>query len=133
MRDLGKVTRRRVCRGELLRGMRTIWTTWTLTSGSYWALKNSWSMDGLPALQIAQKAMVQQGIEPLKKMVGPLAPRKYRNGNRFSLTHLLLVALVTAIVTAFVTRFGLDTAHAIAVRLPADASQFAHAPLRTQA
>lgn len=90
-------------------------------------------MDGLPALRVAQKAMVQQGIEPLKKMVGPLAPKQYQNDNRFSLEHLILVALATAIITAFVMRFGFDTARAVAVRLPADASRFIHVPLRTQA
>ncbi|CAN8105751.1 unnamed protein product [Discula destructiva] len=73
----------------------------------YWALKNSWSMDGLPALNIAQKTMMQDKIEPLKKMVGPFAPTHYQNGNRFSLEQLILVALLTAIVTALVTRFGL--------------------------
>jgi len=90
-------------------------------------------MDGLPALHIAQKAMVQQGIEPLKKMVGPFAQTHYQNSNRFRLEHLLLVALVTAIITAFVTSVGLDTARAVGVRLPAEASRFVHAPLRTQA
>lgn len=99
----------------------------------YWALKNSWSMDGLPALHVAQKAMVREKIEPLKKMVGPFAPTHYQNGNKFGVEHLILVALVTAIVTALVTRYGFETARAVAIRLPAQASRIVHAPMRTMA
>lgn len=88
-------------------------------------------MDGLPALNIAQKTRIQERIDPLKKMVGPLAPTHYQNGNRFSLEHLLLVAFVTAIVTAFVVTYGLEAAGALAVRFPRDARRLVHAPLRT--
>lgn len=88
-------------------------------------------MDGLPALHVAQKAMIEEKIEPLKKMVGPLAPSRYQNGNRFGLEHLVLVALVTALVTAIVMRYGVEAARIVAVRLPADASRLVHAPLRT--
>lgn len=90
-------------------------------------------MDGLPALHVAQKARLEEKIEPLKKMVGPLAPTRYQNGNRFGLEHLILVALVTAIVTAFVMSYGSETARSVVVRLPADASRLIHAPLRTMA
>lgn len=88
-------------------------------------------MDGLPAMHIAQKTCVQEQIEPLKKMVGPLAPTHYQNSNRFSLEHLLLVAFVTAIVTAFLVTYGLDAAAALAVRFPRDTRRLVHAPLRT--
>lgn len=97
----------------------------------YWALKNSWSMDGLPALHIAQKTRKEDKIEPLKKMVGPLAPTHYQNAHRYGLEHLLLAVFVTAIITAFVTTYGVDTARAIAIRVPADASRMVQAPLRT--
>lgn len=72
----------------------------------YWAQKNSWSMDGLPALNVAQKVQKKEQIKPVKKMVGPLAPSQYHNANRYGLEHLLLVALVTAIVTAFLMAYG---------------------------
>lgn len=97
----------------------------------YWALKNSWSMDGLPALHIAQKARVQEKVQPLKKMVGPLAPSRYRHDHRFGLEHLMFVALVTAIITACVMKFGAETARAVAVSIPADTSRWVQAPLRT--
>lgn len=102
-----------------------------LKNNRYWALKNSWSMDGLPALHVAQKTRVQEQIQPLKKMVGPLAPSHYQNSNRFSLEHLLLVAFVTAVITAFVTAYGLDATHAIATRFPSDTRRLINVPLRT--
>ncbi|ROW08178.1 hypothetical protein VPNG_06900 [Cytospora leucostoma] len=98
----------------------------------YWAQKNSWSMDGLPALHIAQKVSKEERIEPSKKMVGPLAPTRYQTANRFGLEHLLLVAFVTAIITAFVTVYGMDAARAIAVRVPADTRRLINVPLRTR-
>lgn len=97
----------------------------------YWALKNSWSMDGLPALHVAHKARIQDKIEPLKKMVGPLAPTHYQNGQGFGFEHIILVSLLTAIITVIVMRYGVETARAVAMRLPTDTSNFIHAPLRT--
>ncbi|KAF2221845.1 hypothetical protein BDZ85DRAFT_168763, partial [Elsinoe ampelina] len=42
----------------------------------YWALKNSYSMDGLPGMKRGQAALqVEKDVVPLKKMVGPLAPK----------------------------------------------------------
>lgn len=75
--------------------------------------------------------MMQEKIEPLKKMVGPLAPSNYQSGNRFGLEHMVLVALVTAMVTAVFMRYGVDTARIVAVRLPAETSRLMHAPLGT--
>ncbi|KUI72938.1 hypothetical protein VM1G_08395 [Cytospora mali] len=97
----------------------------------YWALKNSWSMDGLPALHIAQRVQKEEQITPVKKMVGPLAPTQYQNASRYGLEHLLLVALITAVVTAFVMAYGMDAAGAIAVRMPVDTRRLLHSPLRT--
>lgn len=99
----------------------------------YWALKNSFSMDGLPALNNAQKARIQENVEPMRKMVGPLAPTHYQNGNQFGVEHLILVAFVAAIVSALATRYGFDTARAVAVGLPNHASRIIHAPLGTMA
>lgn len=45
----------------------------------YWAYKNAWSMDGLPGMQRAQVAAKEKKVAPIKKMVGPLAPKKYVN------------------------------------------------------
>lgn len=88
-------------------------------------------MDGLPALHAAQKTMMQEKIEPLKKMVGPLAPSCYQNSNRYGLEHLLLVALVTGMVTAVIMSYGLDTARIVAVRAGNETSRLMHAPLGT--
>ncbi|KAI0018814.1 hypothetical protein F4780DRAFT_494049 [Xylariomycetidae sp. FL0641] len=41
----------------------------------YWALKNAWSMDGLPGMKTGLDAGRKYAIHPAKKMVGPLAPK----------------------------------------------------------
>lgn len=43
----------------------------------YWALKNAWSMDGLPGLRRGLKAGKEFSVEPTKKMVGKMAPKRY--------------------------------------------------------
>lgn len=43
----------------------------------YWAYKNAWSMDGLPGMHRAQVAAKEKKVAPIKKMVGPLTPKKY--------------------------------------------------------
>ncbi|KAK0627956.1 hypothetical protein B0T14DRAFT_513589 [Immersiella caudata] len=69
----------------------------------YWALKNAWSMDGLPGLKIGLKAGREEGVEPIEKMVGPKAPRKNRRlgyglqSLRFTLVTLGLWTLVGAL------------------------------------
>lgn len=73
----------------------------------YWALKNAWSMDGLPGTNIGQTTMRREKITPLKKMVGPLAPTQYRNDNAgFSLEHLILASMLSALVTVLLLLYG---------------------------
>ncbi|KAI1337142.1 pyridoxamine phosphate oxidase family protein [Xylariaceae sp. FL0016] len=62
----------------------------------YWALKNAWSMDGLPGMSRGLEAGKKYSIEPLKKMVGPLAPK---NGGYASKTDLHVSYLVIALLT----------------------------------
>jgi hypothetical protein len=66
----------------------------------YWAFKNAYSVDGLPGMKIGYKTGKQQGIAPIKKMVGPMAPQVYHNNRRFGMLHLILVAVLSAICTA---------------------------------
>ncbi|KAL2266841.1 hypothetical protein VTJ83DRAFT_4118 [Remersonia thermophila] len=68
----------------------------------YWALKNSYSMDGLPGMRIGLETAKQEHIIPNPKMVGPLAPRAYRREGRFNAWHLILVAIVSVLCTATV-------------------------------
>ncbi|OQO01407.1 hypothetical protein B0A48_12962 [Cryoendolithus antarcticus] len=64
----------------------------------YWASKNAWSMDGLPGTHNAQKTMKSDGITPLKKMVGPLAPTAYGGpGTRHAFRDMLLAAVMGAL------------------------------------
>ncbi|KAL2132988.1 hypothetical protein VTI74DRAFT_3058 [Chaetomium olivicolor] len=67
----------------------------------YWALKNSYSVDGLPGMEIGYKTMKKEHITPIQKMVGPNAPRGYHNGRRFGVWSLVLVAMLSALCTAF--------------------------------
>ncbi|KAK3938314.1 hypothetical protein QBC46DRAFT_390547 [Diplogelasinospora grovesii] len=73
----------------------------------YWASKNSWSMDGLPGLEIGRRTAKEEGIIPLAKMVGPLAQQQktYMRG-QFGIEHLLLVAILTACLTASAVLMG---------------------------
>ncbi|KAK3721972.1 hypothetical protein LTR37_002788 [Vermiconidia calcicola] len=60
----------------------------------YWAYKNAWSMDGLPALQRGAVAAKKYSIAPIKKMIGPVAPTRYKHGFGFTAQQVLLIALL---------------------------------------
>ncbi|KAI1872277.1 hypothetical protein JX265_001601 [Neoarthrinium moseri] len=73
----------------------------------YWALKNSWSVDGLPGVRTGQKTMKEEGIVPLKKMVGAAAPESYKSPvNGFSLAQLLFAVILSALLSAFLVLHG---------------------------
>lgn len=40
----------------------------------YWAYKNAWSIDGLPAMQRGLETGEKEKVDPIHKMVGPYAP-----------------------------------------------------------
>ena len=88
-------------------------------SPRYWALKNAWSMDGLPGTKTAQSTMKAEKIEPLKKMTGPFAPTHfgYRSGG-FGVEHLLLASIVSALFTVLLLLYGAQIAGALQDRLP---------------
>ncbi|KAK1752042.1 hypothetical protein QBC47DRAFT_64118 [Echria macrotheca] len=80
------------------------------TMERYWAYKNAWSLDGLPGLEVGRRTGQAEHIAPMEKMVGPLAQKRYRNNRRFSVEHLVLVAIVTALFTVYASAmFGLPT------------------------
>ncbi|KAI1506015.1 hypothetical protein F5X99DRAFT_366868 [Biscogniauxia marginata] len=64
----------------------------------YWAFKNAWSMDGLPGMPRGLEAAKKYSVEPVKKMVGPLAPK---NGGAGAGTKTELH--ISYIVIAFLT------------------------------
>ncbi|KAI2604853.1 uncharacterized protein GGS25DRAFT_502223 [Hypoxylon fragiforme] len=72
----------------------------------YWALKNSWSMDGLPGMPRGIKAGRFYSIDPIKKMVGPLAPK---NGVRLSTRNGFLIEHVFIVVLALLLAVSLAT------------------------
>ena len=72
----------------------------------YWAFKNAYSMDGMPAMRRALTAGKKFSIEPSKKMVGPLAPKNgaYGGGSGPSWLLLLIIALLSFVMgIAFAT------------------------------
>ncbi|KAK3905980.1 hypothetical protein C8A05DRAFT_30135 [Staphylotrichum tortipilum] len=72
---------------------------------SYRAAKNSYSIDGLPGMRLAHEKGLQEHIAPIQKMVGAAAPPAYHNARRFSVWHLVLVALVSALCTGLSLSF----------------------------
>lgn len=94
-----RATKRRVCRGKLCHSVHPCWKA--DETRRYWAYKNAWSMDGLPAMKLGMQAGKQYTVEPLKKMVGPLAPsnnQRFRSG--LSVEAVMLIALLSFIVGA---------------------------------
>ncbi|KAI0972063.1 pyridoxamine phosphate oxidase family protein [Xylaria arbuscula] len=64
----------------------------------YWALKNAWSMDGLPGMKRGLKAGKELSVEPIKKMVGKFAVKNgvMANGERH--VAYIVIALLTVLV-----------------------------------
>lgn len=68
-------------------------------------------MDGLPGTNNGQATMISEKITPLKKMVGPLAPTRYRNRNGgFGPEHLLLAGLLSTLLTVLLMLYGAQVA-----------------------
>lgn len=73
----------------------------------YWAHKNAWSVDGLPGMKLGQKNAKEEGIAPIKKMVGDFASRNYQLPvGRFTIMHMLLAMLFSALLTFVVVVYG---------------------------
>ena len=79
-------------------------------------------MDGLPGTKNAQFTMKAEKITPLKKMVGPLAPKHYGYPSaRFGAEHLLLVAVLSVLSTYLLILYGAQIGGALLDGLPLDA------------
>ncbi|KAK5088415.1 hypothetical protein LTR05_002633 [Lithohypha guttulata] len=64
----------------------------------YWAWKSAWSMDGLPGMKRGLEVGKREHIEPLKKMVGPLAPKNgFVHSDGFTLEQVIVVFIVAFI------------------------------------
>ena len=72
----------------------------------YWAYKNAWSMDGLPGMRRGLAAGKREKVVPIKKMVGALAPTRYQNGLGFSVSQVILIAMLSALVGAILASYG---------------------------
>lgn len=94
----------------------------------YWAYKNSWSMDGLPGMRRALVAGKRENVKPIKKMVnyfpssssdkpydnkydintqvGPLAHTRYSYVLGFTVSRLVLTALVSFAMGVLISFYG---------------------------
>ncbi|RAR05487.1 signal transduction histidine kinase [Stemphylium lycopersici] len=67
----------------------------------YWAFKSQLSIDGLPGMKRGYEFAKQNGVQPLKKMVGPYAPggdKRSSGREKIEPVHLLLVLLLGIII-----------------------------------
>ncbi|KAI0552318.1 pyridoxamine phosphate oxidase family protein [Xylaria curta] len=64
----------------------------------YWALKNAWSMDGLPGMRRGLKAGKEFSVVPVKKMVGKFAPKNGSSATAELNVAYVVIALLMALV-----------------------------------
>ena len=66
---------------------------------SYWAFKNSESMDGLPAMRRGVETAKRENVKPIKKMVGPYGEMvnqmRAQRANTVSVWYLIIAVLVS--------------------------------------
>jgi len=97
----------------------------------YWAYKNAWSMDGLPGMKRAIEAGKTYSVTPMKKIVGPLAPKNGTvHSDGFTLEQVMIifiVAFVAGVMAATLSPNVLKNA-IVAIRDQADARQAAWLP-----
>lgn len=73
----------------------------------YWAFKNAWSIDGLPGMKKALEVGKAEKVEPIKKMVGPLAPRNNKTGGSgVSVETAFVIAFASLITGVLLTLYG---------------------------
>ena len=63
-------------------------------------------MDGLPGMKRGTWAAKEYSVVPLKKMVGPLAPTKYRARYGFSAQQVVLIALLAFMIGMAFMSYG---------------------------
>lgn len=64
-------------------------------------------MDGLPSMRTGLKVGKTDGIEPIKKMVGPLAPTDRRPGRRaLGVGDAVIIALLSLVLGVFLGLYG---------------------------
>ncbi|KAJ9161788.1 Pyridoxamine phosphate oxidase [Coniochaeta hoffmannii] len=73
----------------------------------YWAFKNAYSVDGLPSMKKGLEIGQTHDVEPMKKMVGPLAPRSPRGGGAaVAVRNVVVIALLSLVLGALLGLYG---------------------------
>jgi hypothetical protein len=73
-------------------------------------------MDGLPSMKTALEVGENKKVEPIKKMVGPLAPRNKRTGGGAGVATgtVVIVAMLSLVLGVLLASYGRDTIDAVA-------------------
>lgn len=74
----------------------------------YWAFKNAWSVDNIPGMKAGLKTGSEEGIAPMKKMVGLPPPQGHQGvaGQRFTFIQLIFAMLLGASTSAVLILFA---------------------------
>ncbi|KAK8851720.1 hypothetical protein PGQ11_014199 [Apiospora arundinis] len=74
----------------------------------YWAFKNAWSVDNIPGMKVGLKTGSEEGIAPMKKMVGQPPPKSYQGvaGRGFTFFQLIFAMLFSASLSAVLILFA---------------------------
>ncbi|KAK8016121.1 hypothetical protein PG993_014310, partial [Apiospora rasikravindrae] len=74
----------------------------------YWAFKNAWSIDNIPGMKAGLKAGSEEGIAPIKKMVGMSPPKGYQGavGQGYTLSQLIFAMLFSASISVVLILFA---------------------------
>ena len=65
-------------------------------------------MDGLPGLRRGLAAGKREKVAPIQKMVGPLAPTAYRNGQGFSVAQVIIIAFLSLVAGILMATYASD-------------------------
>lgn len=76
-------------------------------------------MDGLPGMKRGLAAGKEHKVVPIKKMVGPLAPTRYRK-SFYTFQDLVLVAILCLLVGILSARYGPSVAEQCRELVPVD-------------
>jgi len=78
-------------------------------------------MDGLPGMQRGLIAAKRENIAPIKKMVGPLTPTRYRDTRPgHELDRVILVAVLSFLLGALLALYGPFLTESLQGALPND-------------
>lgn len=91
----------------------------------YWAFKSSYSMDGLPSMKRGLQALKENtDVSPIKKMVGPLAPKNgITHSDGFTLEQVIVIFVAAFIAGMMAVTMSPAAFKNLFALLPGDSKQ----------